>query len=380
MLPDIVINGRFLTQRTVGVQRFAAEVTRAIDSLIDSGEYAPLKGRIEVLAPPGARDFPLRHIPVHHCGTSNGYFWEQVEFPLHARGRMLLNLCMLGPVAVRRQIVVIHDATVRARPSTFAWRFRAAYNVLIPLLCRHALCPVTVSEFSRREIGKWYGVDVSHMPVCFEGGDHILETPADPSVIERLGLVGRKFFLCVGMGNNKNPETLVAALAKARLPDTLLVFTGSRQSRVNGRLRELGSDNVRYAGYVSDSELRALYEHALALTFPSYYEGFGLPPVEAMTCGCPVIISEQPALVEMAGDAALHCDADDAEELAGLMRLVHDDPVRRAAMIEAGHARAARFTWRATARTLLDLCLSYSARSAAERASIKTAHVSSART
>jgi glycosyltransferase involved in cell wall biosynthesis len=79
-----------------------------------------------------------------------------------------------------------------------------------------------------------------------------------------------------------------------------------------------------------------------------------------MTCGCPVIISEQPALVEMAGDAALHCNADDAEELAGLMRLVHDDPVRRAAMIEAGRARAARFTWPSTARILLDLCLKVS--------------------
>lgn len=357
MPPEIAINGRFLTQRTVGVQRFALEVVRATDSLIDSGEYAALAGRIEVLAPPAARDLPLRHIPVRHCGMTNGYFWEQFEFPLHARGRFLLNLCMLGPIAVRRQIVVIHDATVRARPSTFALGFRAAYNVLIPLLCRRALCPVTVSEFSRREIGKWYGVDVSHMPVCLEGGDHMLETPAENSVIERLGLVGRKFFLCVGMGNNKNPETLFAAFAKAGLPDALLVITGSRNDRVNGRHRELVSNAVRYAGYVSDAELRSLYEHALALTFPSHYEGFGLPPVEAMTCGCPVIISKQPALVEMAGDAALQCSADDAEELAGLMRLVHDDPIRRAAMIDAGRARAVRLTWRATARILLDLCL-----------------------
>jgi glycosyltransferase involved in cell wall biosynthesis len=380
MQPAIVINGRFLTQRTVGVQRFAAEVTRAIDGLIESGEYASLRGRIEVLAPPAARDFPLRHIPVRRCGTSNGYFWEQVEFPFHARGSTLLNLCMLGPVAVRRQIVVVHDATVRARPSTFAWRFRAAYNVLIPLLCRRAVCPVTVSEFSRREIGKWYGVDVSRMPVCFEGGDHVFETPADPAVIERLGLAGRKFFLCVGMGNNKNPNTLFAALAKAQLPDTLLVFTGSLQNRVNGRLRELGSDAVRYAGYVSDSELRALYEHALALTFPSYYEGFGLPPVEAMTCGCPVIISEQPALLEMAGDAALHCDADDASALAGLMRRVHDDTSLRTKMIEAGRARAARFTWQSTARILLDLCLSCSAGHEVNRPAVKVARVSSVRT
>jgi glycosyltransferase involved in cell wall biosynthesis len=280
-----------------------------------------------------------------------------VEFPFHSRGQLRLNLCMLGPLAVRRQIVVVHDATVRARPSTFAARFRAVYNFMIPRLCQRARCAVTVSEFSRREIGKWYDVDVANMPVCFEGGDHITKFPPDSSVIDRLGLTDRKFFLCVGMGNNKNPETSLAAFAKAALPGTLLVFTGSRARRVNGPDNKMPSDGLRYVGYVPDSELRALYEHALALVFPSHYEGFGLPPVEAMTCGCPVIISEQPALVEVAGDAALRCKADDAEELARLMRVVHGEPRRRDALIAAGRARAARFTWQSTARVLLDLCL-----------------------
>jgi glycosyltransferase involved in cell wall biosynthesis len=357
MQPDIVINGRFLTQRMVGVQRFAIEVTRAIDQLIDSGEYGALGGRIEVLAPPAAREFPLRHIPVRHCGIGGGYFWEQVELPLHARGRLLLNLCMLGPLALRRQIVVVHDATVRARPSTFSPVFRAAYNFLIPRLCRRAACAVTVSEFSRQEIGKWYGVDVSRMPVCFEGGDHITEIPADAAILDRLELAGRKFFLAVGLGNNKNADAIFAAFAKVALPNTLLVMTGSRNLKINGWYSEVLLNGVRHAGYVSDPELRVLYENALALVFPSHYEGFGLPPVEAMTCGCPVIISKQPALVEMAGDAALQCSADDVDELARLMRVVHDDPARRAQMIAAGRARAAQFTWRSTARILLDLCL-----------------------
>jgi glycosyltransferase involved in cell wall biosynthesis len=136
---------------------------------------------------------------------------------------------------------------------------------------------------------------------------------------------------------------------------------------------------VIQAGHVNDAELRALYEQALALTFPSRYEGFGLPPVEAMTCGCPVIISDQPALVEVAGGAALQCGPDDVDALAGLMRRVHDDAPLRTKMIDAGRARAAKFTWRATARILLDLCLSFSTGNEVERTSIKAAHVSSAR-
>jgi glycosyltransferase involved in cell wall biosynthesis len=357
MQPGISINGRFLSQPMVGVQRFAMEVVKAIDALIASGEYAALDGRVEILAPSSVREFPLRHIPVRRCGFGSGYFWEQIEFPLHAHGRLLLNLCMLGPVAVRRQIVVVHDATARALPTNFTALFRAAYGFLIPRLCRRAFRAVTVSEFSRREIGKWYGVDVSNMPVCYEGGDHVAAVPADYGIIDRLGLANRKFFLGVGMSNNKNAKTAIAAFHKSALPDTMMVLTGMRTFMVNGRQPDIAMDGVVNAGYVSDAELHALYDRALALVCPSRYEGFGLTPVEAMACGCPAIISTQAALVEICGDAALQCSPDDVGELARLMRLLHDDPARRAAMIAAGHARVARFTWDSTARILLDLCL-----------------------
>jgi glycosyltransferase involved in cell wall biosynthesis len=309
------------------------------------------------LAPPKAREFPLRHIAIRHCGIGGGYFWEQAELPLHSRDRFLLNFCILGPVITHNQLVVVHDAAVRARPETFSASFRAAYNFLIPRLCRHSRCTATVSEFSRREIGKWYGVDVGNMRVCYVGADHLARVTADNSIVDRLGLSGRKFFLGIGASNNKNAAAAVTALLKSGLSNTLLVLTGGRGRGIKGRRVDQESENVRLAGYVSDPELRSLYEHALALVFPSHYEGFGLPPVEAMVCGCPAIISNTPAMVEICGDAALQCRADDADELARLMRLVHDDPVRRAELIGAGRARSARFTWESTARILLDLCL-----------------------
>ncbi len=355
----IAINGRFLTQRASGVQRFATETIKAIDRLLDTEEFGSLKGRIEIVAPQKAPDFPLKNIPLRRCGMLGGYFWEQVEFPLHTSGQLLLNLCMLGPVAVRRQLVVVHDATVKALPKNFSWRFRTAYGLLIPLLCRRAARPVTVSEFSRREIGKLYRVNSDAMPVCSEGGDHILAVSADQTVIERLGLTGKKFFVGVGISSssNKNLANLVTAFDRAQLDNTVLLLTGSRESWVFGKLSSVNSPNVRSVGHVGDAELRALYEHALALVFPSRYEGFGLPPIEAMMCGCPAIISDQAALVEVGGDATLRCGMDDVDGLVQLMKDVDSDPALRARLAVAGRARAANFTWAATARRLLNHCI-----------------------
>ena len=135
------------------------------------------------------------------------------------------------------------------------------------------------------------------------------------------------------------------------------MLTGARDDAVFGKLTDVNSASVRSVGHVNDGELRALYEHALALVFPSRYEGFGLPPIEAMMCGCPVIISDQPALVEVGGNATLGCGMDDVAGLARLMRNVHDDASLRAKLAAAGKARAAQFTWAQTARRLLDHCI-----------------------
>ena len=364
-IPRIAINGRFLTQKTLGVQRFAIETVQAIDALLDTDAYRALKGHIEIVTPRKARDFPLKNIRLRRAGFFSGYLWEQLELPLHTLGQLQLNLCMLGPLLTQRQLLVVHDATVAALPKNFSWRFRAAYGFLLPLLCRRAGRVVTVSEFSRREIGKWYGADTAAMPVCYEGGDHIGRVTPDASVLDRFGLAGKKFFLGVGVGSsNKNIDLVLAAFRKARLDDCLLVLTGKRDTAVHGALTEVHSQNVRNVGHVSDAELRALYEHALALVFPSRYEGFGLPAAEAMHIGCPAIVSDQPALVEVCGDASLRVGVDDDDALAWHMRALASDSGLRARVAAAGRERAKSFTWAATARILLDQCLALAGRKA----------------
>lgn len=356
----VFINGRFFTQRQTGVQRMALETVRAIDGLL--GSEAGLGLEVTLLAPGGATVPTFSHIAVRNGGLfAGGYGWEQLDLPRLAYGGVLLSLCNLGPVIKHRQVVVVHDATPRVMPEAFSPSFRLAYRMLVPLLGMTAARLVTISEFSRREITQWYGIPGDRMAICAEGGEHILRQPADPGVLQKNALAGRRFFLAVGVGSrNKNTELVAESFERAGLSGVDLVMTGARERRVHQGAdhRPFASQSVHYVGHVSDAELRALYEHALALIYPSRYEGFGLPPLEAMTCGCPVVISDQPALLEIAAnsEAALVTGMDDVDGLAQTMvRLTQDADLRRR-LSERGRAHAARFVWADTAARLLKLC------------------------
>jgi glycosyltransferase involved in cell wall biosynthesis len=356
----VFINGRFLTQRQTGVQRMALETVRAIDGVLGSAAGQELE--VTLLAPRHAIVPAFERVAVRKTGLfERGYAWEQLDLPRLTLGGVLLNLCNLGPLLKHRQVVVVHDATPRVMPRAFSLSFRLMYRVLIPVLGVVSARMATISEFSRREIAEWYGIPASRQSVCAEGGEHILRQQADPDVLQKHGLTGRRFFLAVGVGSrNKNTELVAKAFEHAGLADVHLVMTGARDRRVH-----LGADDkafesevVHYVGHVTDAELRALYENALALVYPSRYEGFGLPPLEAMTCGCPVVISDQPALLEIAGksEAALVTGMDDVEGLSALLTRLARDAVLRRDLSERGRAHAARFTWRHTAERLLDLC------------------------
>lgn len=358
IIPDIVINGRFLTQVTAGVQRFAIETTHAIDRLLDEPAYAALRGHVELQAPKTGRDIALKNIRLERSGLTKGYVWEQIEFPLRSIGKLQLNLAMLGPVLKSHQVLVIHDTSTRARPEAFSKSFVMAYDTIVPNAARRADLVVSVSEFSRSEMQKYYGLDPDRIPICYEGSDHILRHAPDEAILDRLKLRGRPFFLGCGIyALNKNLEGAVEALRRAGLKDTVLVATGKRRPDVHDKIASIKDELLVDSGQISDGELRALYEHALALVYPSNYEGFGLPPLEAMQCGCPAIVSDHPVLVEIGGDATLRCAVNDIDSLTEAMKAIYSDPALREDLKRKGYQRASMFTWERTARILLDLCL-----------------------
>jgi glycosyltransferase involved in cell wall biosynthesis len=353
----LFLNGRFLVQPASGVQRAARETVLALDRILVHHEGSPHVARCELLAPRGAPDLPLAAIRLRRVGRLQGHAWEQIELPWHARLGFLMGFGNTAPLALRSQMLTIHDAGVFAVPEAYTRSFRAWYRLLQPLLARRARALVTDSEFSRGELVRYLGASPDRVYVAPLGAEHVLRTPADRGVLARHGLEGSRFVLGVGnQSPHKGWATLVAAFESLPASSCRLVLAGGGLPgifRDEGLGERDGRGRVLTLGRVTDGELRALYEAATCLVFPSRYEGFGLPALEAMACGCPTIVSRRASLPEVCGDAARYVDPGDPAGIAAAIALLLADPAARADLAARGRARAATYTWERTARCLL---------------------------
>ncbi|MEM5369550.1 glycosyltransferase family 1 protein [Paraburkholderia azotifigens] len=355
-LPNLLINGRFLGRRATGVDRFAFESIRALDQLLESGDPLVAALRAEIIVPEALTGIsnPFRHVGLRASGKSGGLRWEQIALPRAARGRLLLNLCNSGPLLYRRQVTVLHDAAPARVPDSYSRSFVAWYRLMAPRLGRVSQRVITVSEFSRRELCDAYGIPAGKIGVVPESGEHMLRVQEDEaSVAPKLN--GRPFVLAVGSLNRHKNFRLVAEAAK-RIGDAQfdIVVVGGGDARVYGEDKDALPRFVKHLGYVSDGELAALYRRAACFVYPSRYEGFGLPPVEALALGCPVIASRLPAIQEACGDAVLYTSPDDPAELAGLLERITTDATLRASLRERARARTEELTWRTTAARLIE--------------------------
>lgn len=352
----IFINGRFLTQNTTGVQRYACEVVKAIDALL-SDEHSRWNGcEFILLAPPGASHFPgLRRVRTAVVGRLRGHLWEQMELSAYARSGFLLNLCNTGPVACRNALVTIHDASVFVVPEAYSWAFRSWYRLLLPALGRTARHILTGSEFSRVELQHHAGISGEKIKVIPLGADHMSSAPACMRVFQRLGLRRRQYALAASTQSpHKNFQGIARAIELLGGGDFELVVVGGVNTKVFKHNGVPDTDTYRAAGYVTDGELRALYEHASCFVYPSFYEGFGLPPLEAMACGCPVLVSRAASLPEVCGDAAIYCDPHDPANIAQHLSEIMGSRALQESLRQRGLDRVRAFTWSKTAGGVLD--------------------------
>jgi glycosyltransferase involved in cell wall biosynthesis len=350
----VVFNGRFLAQVHTGVQRYAAETLLALDALLAARPELSAGWQFELAVPNAARPLPLACIQRIHVPGAGSHLWEQWPLLRQSHGAFLVNFNYSGPLLKRRQLITVHDATVRAMPQAFSRAYRWVHNAVVSVLGRSADSVMTVSEFSRDELRRWFGLRRDDIVVGREGGEHATHPADDAAVLRKHGLESGCFILGVGsVKPNKNFGLVGRAMRL--LPDYPwpVAIAGAKDI---GIFRDASAvaDGFRFLGFVTDDDLAALYRHAAWFVLPSLYEGFGLPAVEAMANGCPVLAARAASIPEVCGNAALYFDPNDPASLAAVLQQVASQPEWRQRLVAAGRERLIRYHWRANAQILLD--------------------------
>ena len=349
----VVFNGKYRAGGMGGVHRVAARLIQEVDALL---AHRPCAGDppFVLVVPRGcASGLDLAAIQVIEDDQPASQKWEQWRLPRLAAGGLLVNLANLAPIAHWPKVTMLHDAQFLRPDSSYPWRQRLGYRLLTPLMSRSSAEVLTVSAFSGQELRRGGVVGARGSRVLHNGADHILEIAADPAVLGRLSLAPRGYALMFGSPKAyKNNAVVFDAFANGAAGALRLVIVGPPRAALEAAGLTPPADAV-FAGGCDDAALRALYENAEALLFPSRTEGFGLPPVEAMLCGCPVIAAPCGAVPEICGDAARYADPDDPAAWRAALGALQAAP--RAGVVATGKARAARYTWANAGQGLFDL-------------------------
>lgn len=310
------------------------------------------KDRLDAGRVPGTRVIDVR-VPVRVLNTA----WHRIGWPPVERFAGPVDVAhsfhpLLMPARRARQVVTIHDLDFLDHPERTQGEIRRDYASLAPRHARRAAAVVTISRFTAGEIERRLEVPADRIVVC---------SPGAPAWPRRAAPAPSGPILFLGtLEPRKNVGTLLKAYAAliARMPEAPpLVLAGGATGAAAEWLRAIAepplAGRVQHLGYIASERRYELYARASMLVLPSHLEGFGIPVVEAMTVGVPVIVSNRGALPEVAGDAALIVDADDAEGLAAAMGRYLLEPETARTAIERGLARAAAYSWDASAATLL---------------------------
>jgi glycosyltransferase involved in cell wall biosynthesis len=348
----VYVNGSFVTHSLTGVQRYAYEIVRRLTALNDI-DGDPQSG-ISVITPSNI-----------HMGFVRRNIWEQVDLLAQTFRGTLFSPCNLGPWLHPRQVLTIHDLRPFSseHADSLPTRTRVWHRASILALSKTVAMMLTGSYFSQSCILTHLNVPADRVRVVYPGADHILQISEDDSVFGKLKLEPQKYVLAVGsLYPHKNLSILhtvpwhdygLTLCVVGEAPDT---NAKAFQRVVREARAQPGS--ICYAGRRSDAEIKSLYANALAYVFPSLYEGFGFPPLEAMHCGCPVIASNRTSIPEVCGNAAEYFDPLSTEGLKAAIERVISDYELRATLRANGFERVQHFTWDRAARQVLEVLTS----------------------
>ncbi|MHB0866576.1 MAG: glycosyltransferase family 4 protein [Thermoleophilia bacterium] len=364
------INGRSMFRQMTGVQHYAHEVTRALLALPDDdisfSVFAGREGRS------GAdTGMPLSTSHFRADSPLKGMLWEQTLLVRMARRAgidILFSPANVAPLLPGvPSVVTIHDLAFLLFPEYFSRTFALYYRTLIPKVVRQATAVITDSESTRADLESRLGVPGEKITVIPLGVSpafrRTISRKERDDVRQRYSLPEKYLLSISSLEPRKNLKGVLAAFRLlpgeiTREHRLVIVGAGNRvfaDPGLGALLRQMPPGSVVTPGYVPDEDLPVIYRMATALVYPSFYEGFGLPVLEAMAASTPVITSNCSSLPEVAGRAAVVVDPDSVEELAAAMTLLTTDSGTRNLLVERGKIRAAGFTWEKTASRTLEV-------------------------
>jgi glycosyltransferase involved in cell wall biosynthesis len=358
-----------------GIGRYVRELLRALAEVDAGNDYRvfvasprPLPHPLPTL-PRGARLF---HLPLHDRWLARA--WHRARLPIPVE-------LALGPLDLYHSpdftlpptlpgtptLLTVHDLSYVRDPDSASPALRAFLDRVVPRSVRRATRVLADSEATRGDLVELYGTSAEKIEVLYSGVSDTFQPVTDAAALSavraRYGLTSEPFVLSVGaLHARKNHARLIQAFAcldPALVRSHRLVIAGGREWSSDAILAEPQrhglAGRIHFPGYVADEDLPALYSAAAAFAYPSLYEGFGLPVLEAMACGLPVVTSNVSCLPEVAGGAALLVAPHDVAALAAALASLLTDKALAAALAARGRARAAKFTWDKAARQLLDV-------------------------
>jgi glycosyltransferase involved in cell wall biosynthesis len=373
----IAIDYSAAVNQRAGVGRLVRNQVLALAEVDHDNEYQLVYARPNRGSPPPqfprARNFSRREIGVRERWLT--ILWHRAKVPLAAEwlsGPVDLYHSpdfVLPPLRHARGVLTVHDLAFLMRPECADARLRAYLEEVVPRSVQRADFIIADSENTRNDLVVLLGVPPGSVSVVPGGVEERFAPVTDPEALrqarQRLRVGDAPFVLAIGVIEpRKNLNRLMDAfrlLKERRLgpPDLKLVLAGGRGWLVDGILAHHAAspvrDDILWPGFVPETMLPAVYSAASVLAFPSLYEGFGLPILEAMACGTPVVASRASCLPEVAEGAAIMVDPDDAEDLAGALEQALCNPELRAQLITKGRQRAAEYTWQRAAHALLDV-------------------------
>ncbi|WP_026662310.1 glycosyltransferase family 4 protein [Butyrivibrio proteoclasticus] len=308
MKKKYAVNGKFVSQKMTGVQRFSVEILKALDKIVEQGDF-------ELVVPKNAlQNLHFDNIQVKTIGRHTGILWEQIDYPIYLmrEKREGINLGNVAPV-IKPDYVCVHDMLVMRYPDWYRKKYYFWMKFVYHCVFKNAKKIFTVSEFSKGEIEYFYPKYNGEILVISEGWQHITKTIKDEDcVLEKYGLKKNTYYFSnYQLAPYKNFKWIVEMAKYNSLSQ--FVVTGWKNMRVHTEQEIDMPDNVRLLGYVSDEDLSVLIKNCKAFLFPSLYEGFGLPPIEALAYGANVIVSDIPVFNEVLGEAVAHIDPYDYE-------------------------------------------------------------------